>query len=255
LRAPESADAKGAKGAKLTARSGSGYHAATRKHPPEKLHLHRLRSIVLVLLLSVPMLASAQDEKAERQVHVLEQRPFLHSLRVEVQPLFGYTVNEVMYEYLQVGGALRFHINEEWSLGGNYGHYFSDVTSAFESVQEDFELFPEKSLVKWYAGGEVAWTPLYGKAIVFGSWIMHWNAYITVGGGVTKTASSGVRPTGVFGLGGRVFLTDWLTFNLEVRDHIYSEPFKAGDELINNVVLFSGFGIFIPFGYDYVYPK
>ncbi len=218
-----------------------------------------LKTFVILLLLA-PSTASAQEDDNERRVHVLEQRPFLHALRVEVQPVFGFTINEVMYRYLQVGGALRFHITEEWSLGGSYGFYLGDdsfkTTSTFEDVQKQFELFPEKALVEWYAGGEFAYTPFYGKAILFGSAIMHWNAYLTAGAGVTKTtADDDLRITGMFGFGGRVFLTEWLTLFLEVKDHIYTEPFKAGDELINNVVLFTGFGVFIPFGFEYVMPK
>ena len=213
------------------------------------------RILVLLALLSAPLSASAQEEKADRKVHVLEQRPFLAALRAEVTPLFGYTINEVMYQYIQVGAQLKFHITEEWAVGGTYGHYFSDFTSEFDRVQEDFEVFPEISLIKWYAGGEVIWTPIYAKAIVFGAGIIHWSAFFNVGAGVTKTGAEDLRVTGTFGVGLRVFLTRWLTFQLELKDHLYSEPFKAGDELINNLVLHAGFGIFIPFGFDYKYPR
>ncbi len=48
-------------------------------------------------------------------------------------------------------------------------------------------------------------------------------------------------------------VTDNVTF--ELRDHIYFEDFNAGTELINNVVGQAGLSIFIPFGFDYEYPR
>ncbi len=219
------------------------------------------RSVSLLLILAVAAVvvsvapSASADEKEQRKVHVLEQRPFLHALRLEVLPHFGYTVNEVLYQYLQVNGSLRFHITEEWSVGGSYSHYFADSTSTFDQIQDEFELFPEKSFIRWYAGGEAIWTPIYGKAIVFGSWIMHWSAFFTAGAGVTKTQAEGAQVTGTLGLGVRVFLTDWLTLNLELKDHIYTEPFKSGRTLMNNVVMFTGFGVFIPFSTEYKHPK
>lgn len=210
--------------------------------------------IALAVALLAPLGATGQ-EKAQRKVHVLEQRPFVQSLRVEVVPMFGYTVNEVMYEYLQAAGTLRFHIDEHWSIGATYGHYFASTTSTFDDVQSQFELFGEKKFIKFYAGGEVMYSPVYAKAILFGSWIVHWNAYLMAGGGVTQTGAGDFRPTGTVGAGLRVFLTEWLSLNIEIKDHIYKEKFNAGDELINNLVLHTGLGIWIPFGFDYVYPK
>ena len=221
--------------------------------------LPRSSTILLLLLFALcagsPATAAADEADPERQVHVVEQRPFLQALRFEMTPMFGYTVNETMYEYLQVGGFGRFHITEEWSVGGVYEHYFSGTTDTYEDVQDTFQLFPEKALIRWYAGGEVLWSPLYAKAIVFGSWIVHWNLYLTVGAGVTQTGPDGLHVTGTVGGGARFFLTEWLTFNVEVRDHIYVEPYKAGDEIINNLVLHTGFGFFLPFGWEYTHPK
>ncbi len=211
--------------------------------------------ILLLLLFGSPISASADEVLAERRVHVLEQRPFLQSLRFELTPMFGYTINEAMYEYLQVGAFARFHIDEEWSVGGAYEHYFSDTTSTFGEVQDTFQLFPEKALIRWYAGGEVLWSPIYAKAVLFGSWIVHWNAYLCVGAGVTRSGADGLHFTGTIGGGARLFLTEWMTFNVELRDHIHTEPYKAGDELINNLVMHAGFGFFLPFGWEYRHPK
>ena len=202
----------------------------------------------------LPCSAHAQDD-AERKVHVLEQKPFLHALRVEVVPLVGYTISDVLYQHFQVGGQLRFHILDELAISGTYGHYFSDTSGAFDDVQSDFSVFPEKKFIRWFAGGDIAYTPIYGKFVLFGSWIVHWNAYIALGAGVTQTGADDLHITGTGGIGTRFFLTDWLTFNMELKNHIYRENFKAGDKFVNNVVLHAGFGVFIPFGFDYEFTR
>lgn len=207
------------------------------------------------LLLLTCLLAAAATAEETRAVHVIEQRPFIQRLRVELVPKYGYTLNEPYFDYHQAGGDLRFHITEEWALAGTFSYYFSNETDELADVQNTFEVFPEKRPVRWYAGGEVSYTPFYGKFILFGSWIVPWNAWLSVGGGVTLTGVDGVHATGTIGLGARLFLTRWLTLHLELKDHIYNEDFKAGDSLMNNFVVNAGFGLWIPFGWDYELPK
>ena len=224
--------------------------------------MHRFVALLLLLATSASTNAFAQEE-AKRKVHVIQQRPFIRALRAEVTPLFGYTVNESLIDYIQVAATARFHIPEEWSIGGTYANYtFKDSSGElafprakpdFEQVQDDFALFPEKAFMRWFAGGEVSFVPVYGKLILFNSWTVHWDAFLTAGAGVTKTHE--LHVTGTFGVGSRLFLTRWLTMNFELKDHIYQESFKAGDELMNNLVLYTGFGFFVPFGWDYEYVK
>jgi outer membrane beta-barrel protein len=211
--------------------------------------------IAIVIAVAVPNQGRAAEKKDERDIYVLQQRPFLRALRLELSPQFGYTVNEPLFRYLQVASTVRFHINESWSVGGTYAHYFSDTSAATEKLQDEFALFPEKSLIQWYAGGEGSWVPIYGKLILFESWVVHWDAFLTVGAGVTKTWAPDLRFTASVGVGTRIFLTSWLTLTLELKDYIYQEPFKAGDRLINNVVFHSGLSIFFPFTWEYKLQK
>jgi len=220
--------------------------------------MHKIITAILIILFTVPATALAQDplqEAEKKKVHVLEQRPFLHALRVELAPAFGYTINEVLSEQMQVGGTLRFHITETLSVGGTYSHYFTKQSKHAVQLQDEFELFPEISFPKWYAGGEVNYTPIYGKMVVSGLTTVHWNVYLSGGAGVTKTGAKDPLITGMIGLGSRFFVTSWLAINIDARDYIYSEPFKAGTEIINNLAIHAGISLFVPFTYSYRYPK
>jgi outer membrane beta-barrel protein len=213
----------------------------------------RLRFASLLVLLASAPLASA--EAPTRAVHVIEQRPFIQRLRVELVPTYGYTLNEVLFDYHHAGGDLRFHINEEWAIAGSFKYAFASNTPEFDEVQSEFEVFPEKRYVRWYAGGEVSYTPFYGKFILFGSWIVPWNAWLSAGGGVVLSGVDQIHPAGTVGVGTRMFLTRWLTLNVELKDTIYSENYKAGDQIVNNLVFQTGFGLWFPVGWDYEFPR
>lgn len=201
------------------------------------------------------MAQEADAEENERGIHVIQQRPFLQALRLELLPEFGYTVNDTLHHYLQVGGTLRFHITEELSIAGNYGHYFASKNSTFEQIEEEFSLFPERSFIKWFAGGEISYIPIYGKFILLGLSTVHWNLALNLGAGVTRTFADDPLFTATLGFSVRFFITKWLTFNLGLRDHIYNEPFRRGDRIMNNLVLHTGFGLFMPFNYTYKHRK
>ncbi|MCA9521545.1 MAG: outer membrane beta-barrel domain-containing protein, partial [Myxococcales bacterium] len=113
----------------------------------------------------------------------------------------------------------------------------------------EYEVFPEKRITKWAAFGHVGYAPIIGKFALFNSWVVHFDVYIFAGGGVTHTA--GNRPTGVFGVGSRMFLNKFLSINWEIRDQLYRETFNAGKSIVNNVVFSVGLTMFIPFGFKY----
>lgn len=213
--------------------------------------------VLLVGLLPVAWTppAAAQQPGFEQNIRVVQQRTFLRRGRLELAPYFALSTNETLFLHLGAGGELNYHILENLMIGASGVKYFSSETDLFGSVEDDFRVFPEKWQLDWYAGGHVAWAFLYGKFILVGSMIVHFDAYVIGGMGVTRTSLSDTAITGNFGVGTRFFLTDWLTFNLEVRDYLFQEDFQAGSRIVNNVMLQAGFSIFIPFGFDYRYPK
>jgi outer membrane beta-barrel protein len=218
-----------------------------------------IASIAALLLLGLVPGAWAPAAKAdtafEENIRVIQQRDFLRRGRVEVAPYFAVSTNETLFLHLGAGGSINYFILENLFIGASGVKYFSSETDLFGSVQDDFRVYPEKWQLDWYAGGHIAWAFLYGKFILANSAIVHYDAYFIAGGGVTSTSLTKTAGTGNFGIGSRIFLTDWLTFNIEVRDYIFQEEFQRGSRIVNNVMFQTGFSIFIPFGFDYRYPK
>lgn len=218
--------------------------------------------IGILTILIVPTVLGTSEAKEKRAVRtedynkaiaVIQQRPFLRRLRAEVAPLMGVALNETITNHFFVGGEAKFHIIENLSVGAGYKHYFGATNDLYKEIQDDFFAFPEKAIIKWYAGGNVAYVPLYGKFALFNSWVIHYDVSLIAGFGVTKTNS--LHFTGSFGACSRFFVTKWLTVNWELRDYIYNENFDSGDKIQNNFVFQLGVSFFIPFGFDYQYPR
>lgn len=203
---------------------------------------------------------SEEDKAQERllaSIRVLQQRPFLHAVRLEIQALGGIGLADTMYHHYMISAQARIHITEDWSIGGGYSHYFNDTTALHDTVVDNYELFPERSITRFYAGIDAAYNLIYAKSLAFDGPIVHFDLYLLFGGGVTQTTrSADPHPTGMIGLGWRILFTRWFTVALEIRDHIYGETFnRGGTEVVNNVIFQGGITFFIPFDYDYSYPK
>ncbi len=189
-------------------------------------------------------------------VRVVQQRPVLKSGRFELLLGAGLVANDQMYDHWYATANGRVHVSEWISIGATYTKFFSSEAELQTTVMEDFEVFPELSAYRWYAGGDVTFVAMDGKFIFFDDSIVYWDLYASIGGGVTVTSrSDDPKPTGMIGVGMRIFLTDWLTLSFELKDHMFIEKFNAGNEFVNNVTGTAGLTIFIPFGFDYEYAK
>jgi outer membrane beta-barrel protein len=198
-------------------------------------------------------------EDTEKYVRVLQQRPFVKALRFEIQPGVGVPLNDDFTRSVIASAGARFHITEEWSIGVDYLKYFNYNTDLDTEIANDYGMYSEKnrSLRDFYVGGNVSYVPISGKFLWFGRYgsPSHWDLYLLAGGGASHTLFRGYHGTGMFGAGFRASLAEWITWNVELRDYLYMESFARERKFQNNVVLTTGFAIFLPFSHDYVYPK
>jgi outer membrane beta-barrel protein len=219
----------------------------------------------LVLVAFVAGRANAQTAKAEdapaadseKYIRVLQQKPFVKTLRFELEPTFNLPLNETMTRHVGAGIQARFHINDQWAVGADYIKYFGWSTGLAKEVGEAYQVYPEKRLMDFYVGGHVTYSPLQGKFLWFGSLgkPVFWDMYLIGGGGVQKTLWGNWHGAGNVGLGVRFEWLQWLATNLEIRDYMFMENYAHDDKFVNNVVFTAGFSVFVPFKHAYKYPK
>jgi outer membrane beta-barrel protein len=196
------------------------------------------------------------DAEFDEMVRVVQRRPVLKANRFELLAGAGLVLNDAMYDHWLATATGRFHISEWISVGATYGKFFATESELQRAIADDFDVYPELSAYRWYAGADVSLVAVEGKFVMFDDLIAYWDFYVSLGGGamVTSRADS-PKPSGLIGAGFRLFLGEWLTVTLELRDHMLFEKFRAGHEFVNNLVGQAGLSIFIPFGFDYEYAK
>jgi outer membrane beta-barrel protein len=192
-----------------------------------------------------------RSRKAEIDlIRVIQRRPFLRRNRVEVAPFLGTNINDSLVNMFLAGGNLNYHLTEVMAVGVNGGYSLGSETDLFDSVIEDYELFPQVSKVQWWAILNFQYVPIYGKFALFNTWIIPWDTYVVLGAGWTKTELDG-HPTLSVGVGQRYFMNRWFTLDLELRDNIYNEDYPGDSQLVNNIVFTAGVSFFLPPDFEY----
>lgn len=210
---------------------------------------------VLAVGLSAGTAMAQSGTDSEKNVRVVQQKNFMLYHRAEVVPTFTLALNENLTQHLGVGAQARFHITDEWSIGVDYIKYFGKNTELASQIGDQFQVYPKKLLMNFYVGANVSYIPLYGKFLFFGLGPVHWDMHLSAGLGATRINASNYKVTGNIGLGFRFRIWKFLTLNAEIRDYMFMGTYSRENEFVNNVVFTTGLGIFVPFSYDYVYPK
>jgi len=135
---------------------------------------------------------------------------------------------------------------------------------------------PTLNEMKYSASLDFSYVPIYGKFALVNKNIVHWEAMIIGGVGLTHTEVIPRNPSDApfdndditpnLGIGGRLFLSSWLTIFFNLRDYIYPDKFEspsrmggsadmakanADTQIINNVMLTLGASFFVPPQFSY----
>jgi outer membrane beta-barrel protein len=239
-----------------------------------------------------PKLVMSEEAKKPLNAHMyaVQQIYALRRLRFELNPYWAFTLNDQFVDHTAPGLALNFYIFNVLAVGVN-GNYYApfNTDKAFNAdVRRAARVGVPINEYNWSGAFNITYVPAYGKFAGFQDFIFHWDAYVTLGGGMISTRPIPVfdpdfrnykyeaKPAGNAGLGLRVFFNRWFTAILELRDYIYQERlenqadtttmsdemranpdnwFDPTKRLTNHVQLQAGVSIFLPFSFEYRLPK
>ena len=201
-------------------------------------------------------LARQGEADLQRSVRVFQQRYLLKGGRVEVLAGGSASLGDPMMGHLSVDAGLLVHLNEHWAVGLSGSKPFGSENETFLSIQRDFGLFPERSLLQATGFAEVQFSPIFGKVSSFGVAVEQMDIYGVLGaGGVRTTATASIKPAGQIGVGMRLHLLRALTLSFEVRDTLMMESFQAGDRFMQHVFGGAKLGFWIPPTVEYRYQR
>ncbi|HET6281000.1 MAG TPA: outer membrane beta-barrel domain-containing protein [Polyangia bacterium] len=216
-----------------------------------------------------------------QDVVVVPRKAFLKGGRVELSPFTGMSVNDNLIRHFSFGGEFNYFLTDVLWVGLQGQYFIKALTEREELLGLQYNRIPTLNRYLYAGALNFGYVPAYGKFTLFNRSILHWEIYASAGFGLTRTEIIPRNPgntafttdalTPNAGLGARFFLFDWLTFNVALRDYIFADKFEpinrdplapietvkaaATSELVNNLMLYAGVGVYLPMGFQYKSPR
>lgn len=204
---------------------------------------------------------TATDEEGtgrtlQERIRAVSRRVFLKRQRFELEPQFGFTTNDALNRAWSFGARGSYHFNEEFAIdfggGGGFNQQLDDVRLLGASPDALDAARKGTPAQVGYGDIGVTFSPFYGKLALMAEQVIHFDGFISGGlGAVVDNSPEVVHPAVELGVGGRVFLTRWLTIRADLRNYVY--PLTVVDELTfpSALILSLGLGFHLPFDFDY----
>jgi len=230
----------------------------------------------LVALAPVAARGSAADA-FENKVKPVSGQLYRKAGKLELTiPAGVVSLNDAFFTKYMAGAKLTYHLSESWSLGvnGSIGTSSATGSTSICSVNTDpnnpackpavnAQLNQVPGDIKWIAGGEVGFSPLYGKLNLFGEKALHFDLSLLVGAdlvsyrdvlGATQanagaTPGTVSTPGGHVGIGARLFFARFMALRLELRDVFYKVSALPTGNLQTQLLAEAGLSFFIPVGH------
>jgi len=199
--------------------------------------------------------AEDDDPSLADRIKSVQRKVFLKRRRFELSPLLGLSVNDAFFQHVTVGGSVAYHLADALAIEARgAGVVVASETNAVEFVREETDsLLDEAQREHQYHGDlDLQWSPIYGKFSLFGELILHFDTYITAGGGVFGT-DAGPHAAANLGIGQRWFLTDWLVARFEYRNYFFAEERNRETNLRTPGFFNFMFSFFLPTEFEYEY--
>lgn len=205
---------------------------------------------LFTLALAGPASAQQQDNQPEDDGQVIspdiERRPIstdaIDTEDFEVGAYVGILSIADFNSEPVYGARAAWHISEDFFLEASYGQSQADLTS-FEKLSGSSPLFEDAERDYKYYNLSVGWNALPGEIFLFGGNAFKSDLFVVLGGGNTDFLGDKWF-TVTAGVGYRLLLTDWLTWRVDVRDHLFDRDTFGEDETTHNIEVTTGFTVF-----------
>lgn len=215
----------------------------------------------------------------EDRIKAVSRKTFVKAGRLTLVPQLAASTNDAFFQHFGAGGRLSWHLVDSLAIDAGF-IWIPPYVGTFELptlrvVRNQYQAVADVADLYGYTDVGVTFSPLYGKFSILGSWIIHFDAFVSgaVGlaidsnrytvfgqdlpevstGGFGTYTVPGFNPAAEVGFGGRIFLLRWLTLRAEVRDYIYPQH-RAGVARLQNLVMVQfGVGFYFPFDFEYEY--
>lgn len=202
-----------------------------------------LAGLMALTVVCAPMLAHADrtDLKDAPPIRgALKYRADRHA----ITPVFGFTVNDAFQRTFTAGLSYRYFLANWVGIGLDFmAGYVSLDTGLTEQIddklsKEGFTGKPSTSSLGFLVGVGATFVPIYGKMMLFRNFQMAYDVHVIVGAGVGTTRGQGriessVSFSPMWGLGARLFFSEWIAAEISFRDYIIQMPLVAEASVVS----------------------
>jgi len=178
----------------------------------------------------------------ERLITVVQRQRFLKKGRFDIQPQVGISVNDPYVRHYSLGAEFNYWLTNRMAIGITGTGFIGAKTPRYDNIRFQEGILLTANKVLWQASANFLYNPFYGKIAIFNRALMHWEAYVQLGGGGIQTKIipryesihepfSNVTGQGNFAVGARFYTPslDWLSVNFGVRTFIYPDKLEPRD--------------------------
>lgn len=141
------------------------------------------------------------------------------------------------------GVKASFHATEDFFLQANYGSSKAGKTS-YETINGGgVSILTDSQREYRYYDLLVGYNLFPGEAFITRNLTLNTAFYLVAGAGNTEFAGD-QQFTLVFGSGYRVIVSDWLTWNLDYRDHMFETELLGTKKMTHNIEFTTGLTVF-----------
>jgi len=143
--------------------------------------------------------------------------------RLEVQPMFQFSIGDPFFRSILFGVRLEQHLDERWSLSAHALGGASLLSAPIDVCTDSSCTSPEAGRlrstpgdIRMMTGVEVGWAPIYGKLSVAGEKTIHFDAYLSGGPELLleRIAPDAASPVSSrWALGGRIAIGERIFFS------------------------------------------
>jgi outer membrane beta-barrel protein len=177
------------------------------------------------------------NRTADGDVEVVQNRLYSKKHRLSLQGAVGTVTTDPFQSVKSLGGAVGFHFTETLGVNAVYKKYLVSDSSYMNELRQGLQpgasTNANTNKPSSFMGGELQYSPLYGKISLSGSSIVHYDAHFLLGAGMTDT-ESGKYFTPTVGFGPQFYLSNTFAIRLDYRLAIFKE------DVPNKVLVNSG---------------
>lgn len=206
-----------------------------------------LCACMCVLSAYVPV-AHAQDDDELGQIITpdIERRAITEDMLdtedFEIGVFYGLLNIEDFGSNAVTGATVAYHVTEDFFLEAAYAVSRTQKTS-YELLSGGVELLTDEERDLRYYNLSLGYNIFPGQIYIRNKWAFNTRIYVIAGAGNTEFASKEYF-TYNLGAGFRLYATDWVAFDLSMRNHAFTHELFGESKSINNLEARMGLSLF-----------